>query len=76
MKTKEYIKNIIQRMVRLIAQNKPTLVVIGASTGGPKAIQTILEAMPKDINAVFLIAQHMPPVLPDHWRKDWTIYVI
>lgn len=45
----------------MITQNKTTLVVIGASTGGPKAIQTILEAMPRDINAAFLIAQHMPP---------------
>lgn len=37
------------------------LVSIGISTGGPKALQTILPNIPKDINAAILIVQHMPP---------------
>ncbi len=36
------------------------LVVIGASTGGPKAIMDVMSAMPADLDAAFLIVQHMP----------------
>ena len=36
------------------------LVVIGASTGGPPAIQTLFERMPL-LNVPFIVAQHMPP---------------
>jgi two-component system, chemotaxis family, protein-glutamate methylesterase/glutaminase len=36
------------------------LVIIGASTGGPKAILTIMKSIPVDIKAAFLIVQHMP----------------
>ncbi|MCR4667734.1 MAG: chemotaxis response regulator protein-glutamate methylesterase [Desulfovibrio sp.] len=37
------------------------LVVIGVSTGGPPVVQKILSAMPADLPACILIAQHMPP---------------
>jgi len=37
------------------------IIAIGISTGGPKALQTILPNIPKDINAGILIVQHMPP---------------
>ncbi|MFC1592421.1 chemotaxis response regulator protein-glutamate methylesterase [Candidatus Omnitrophota bacterium] len=36
------------------------LVVIGASTGGPKAILKVLENVSIDVPAAFLIVQHMP----------------
>jgi two-component system chemotaxis response regulator CheB len=36
------------------------LVIIGASTGGPKAILNLMRAIPGDIDAAFLIVQHMP----------------
>lgn len=36
------------------------LVVIGASTGGPEAIQVVLQQLPPDAPAI-LITQHMPP---------------
>lgn len=36
------------------------LVIIGASTGGPKAILDIMRDIPADIAACFLIIQHMP----------------
>jgi two-component system chemotaxis response regulator CheB len=38
-----------------------TVVVIGASTGGPRALQTILSNLPADLAAAILIVQHMPP---------------
>jgi two-component system chemotaxis response regulator CheB len=37
------------------------LCVIGASTGGPAAIQAILERLPADFPAPVAIVQHMPP---------------
>ncbi|MCR5813167.1 MAG: chemotaxis response regulator protein-glutamate methylesterase [Desulfovibrio sp.] len=37
------------------------LVVIGVSTGGPPVVQKILSAMPADLPACILVAQHMPP---------------
>jgi len=36
------------------------LVVIGASTGGPPAIQSILTQLPPDLPAPVLVVQHMP----------------
>jgi len=36
------------------------LVIIGASTGGPKAVLDIMKDIPADIPASFLIVQHMP----------------
>lgn len=36
------------------------LVVIGASTGGPKAVLDVMQNIAPDLPAVFLIVQHMP----------------
>ncbi len=36
------------------------LIAIGASTGGPSAIQAIISQLPKDLNAGIVISQHMP----------------
>ncbi len=35
--------------------------VIGASTGGPRALQTLLPALPADLGLPIVIVQHMPP---------------
>ncbi|MCX7922395.1 MAG: chemotaxis response regulator protein-glutamate methylesterase [Clostridia bacterium] len=37
------------------------IVAIGTSTGGPKALQSVIPLVPGDIPAAFLIVQHMPP---------------
>lgn len=37
------------------------MVVIGSSTGGPPALQTIFSAIQEPISAGFAVAQHMPP---------------
>lgn len=37
------------------------VISIGVSTGGPKALSTIIPTIPPDINASILIVQHMPP---------------
>jgi two-component system, chemotaxis family, protein-glutamate methylesterase/glutaminase len=36
------------------------VVVIGASTGGPVVLKTILEALPPDFRAAMIVVQHMP----------------
>jgi two-component system chemotaxis response regulator CheB len=38
-----------------------SLVVIGASTGGPAALQMVISSLPADLNIPIVIVQHMPP---------------
>ncbi len=40
--------------------NKINLVVIGISTGGPKALIPVLERIPADSNAAYVVLQHIP----------------
>ena len=42
-------------------QGVPRIIVIGASTGGPQALQEVLTAFPGDLPAPVLVVQHMPP---------------
>jgi two-component system, chemotaxis family, protein-glutamate methylesterase/glutaminase len=39
----------------------PAVIAVGASTGGPKALQDILPLLPGELSASILIVQHMPP---------------
>lgn len=36
------------------------LVIIGSSTGGPKALEFVLTTLPANLNAAILVVQHMP----------------
>lgn len=40
---------------------KRKIVLIGTSTGGPNALQTVLTRLPENINTPVVIVQHMPP---------------
>jgi two-component system chemotaxis response regulator CheB len=44
----------------LAAAEPDRLLAIGASTGGPQALQRLLSALPGDLPVAVLIAQHMP----------------
>lgn len=37
------------------------IVLIGTSTGGPRALQNVITKLPSNINVPILIVQHMPP---------------
>ncbi len=42
-------------------RNLVDVVAIGASTGGPMALQTLLSAFPREVPFAVLVVQHMPP---------------
>jgi two-component system chemotaxis response regulator CheB len=52
-KTVEVEKNIYSR--------KRDVVIIGCSTGGPSALQSLLPRFPKDLDVPIVVLQHMPP---------------
>lgn len=43
-----------------VPQNASKLVALACSTGGPKALHTVIPGLPKNLNASVLIVQHMP----------------
>ncbi len=50
-----------QRKVLLAnPKSAATIVALGTSTGGPKALQEMLPLLPEDLNVPVLIVQHMP----------------
>lgn len=44
----------------IIQKDKRYLIAIACSTGGPKALQSVIPKLPKDLKAPILIVQHMP----------------
>lgn len=54
--------SVITRSAREKRNQFNNLVVIGSSTGGPRALMQIVPFFPADIPAAILIVQHMPPV--------------
>lgn len=57
------LNSIAGRMNRLATVTaRPDLVLIGVSTGGPKALATVLPQLPADLDVPILVVQHMPPV--------------
>jgi len=50
----------LQRACRPALRNSvPPLIVIGSSTGGPKALAEVLSCLPKELGAGIVIAQHV-----------------
>jgi two-component system, chemotaxis family, protein-glutamate methylesterase/glutaminase len=44
-----------------ISKTGKTFVIIGTSTGGPRALQEVLTSLPASIGVPILVVQHMPP---------------
>lgn len=56
-------KEVVQEKVarqRVIQKKKRTLIVLGTSTGGPRALQRVITSLPEDFTTPILIVQHMP----------------
>ncbi|UOF89375.1 chemotaxis response regulator protein-glutamate methylesterase [Fodinisporobacter ferrooxydans] len=49
-----------KKEAKTTAQKNPDIIAIGASTGGPRALQVVLTHLPADVPPV-VIVQHMPP---------------
>lgn len=43
------------------ARGRVELVVVGSSTGGPAALQTLIPALPANFPAAVVVVQHLPP---------------
>ena len=58
----KYSKIELNNLYRFTDWNHPTdkVILIGTSTGGPGALQTVLTKLPKNITAPIVIVQHMP----------------
>jgi two-component system chemotaxis response regulator CheB len=50
----------------------PQILVIGSSTGGPKALTSLLADLPTDLSIPILITQHMPPLFTPMLAKHLT----
>jgi len=59
--TADAAKPAIEEDAKKLPLTGPRLVVIGASTGGPPALQEVLSSIDKRVPAAFAVAQHMPP---------------
>jgi len=46
---------------RLKPATRKKMVVIGASTGGPRAVAQVLSGLPRDISTAVIVVQHMSP---------------
>ena len=54
-------KNKIGKTKILRSKKLSKIILIGTSTGGPRALQQVIPKIPGDINAAILVVQHMPP---------------
>ena len=46
----------------LVRQDRVDLIVVGASTGGPDALSSIVAGLRADLSVPMLVVQHMPPL--------------
>lgn len=59
-KKPDQIKETIHNFNRKLSKTSRRFVIIGTSTGGPRALQEVITRLPASIQAPILIVQHMP----------------
>ena len=59
----------VERPLRPSSPTTTAIVAIGISTGGPKALQEILPALPGDLPVPIVVVQHMPPGFTEPFAK-------
>ncbi|HYP87479.1 MAG TPA: chemotaxis response regulator protein-glutamate methylesterase [Polyangiaceae bacterium] len=61
-------------------QTEVTALAIGCSTGGPNALATLFEGLPRDLSVPLFITQHMPPlftkILADRLTASTRVTVV
>ncbi len=55
--------------IRTEAAKSRSLVAIAASTGGPRALEVLFAALPRDLPTAFLIVQHLPEGFAESFAK-------
>ncbi len=60
-------------VLRTPALQRPQIIAIGSSTGGPQALFTLLRGLPRTLSVPIVVTQHMPPtftaVLAQHVER-------
>lgn len=51
-----------ERSIPLSRTRSKKIIIIGSSTGGPRALQQVIPLLPSTLDASVLVVQHMPPV--------------
>jgi two-component system chemotaxis response regulator CheB len=60
----------VEKSAKVKKRVRSDVVVIGISTGGPKALAALIPELPADINIPILIVQHMPPLFTQSLAKS------
>ena len=74
-KTAEHVKNdgnsaVVSKPERIETAGIPEMIVIGASTGGPKTVRTILAGLPGNLPVPVALVQHLESGFAEGYR-DW-----
>ena len=65
----EPVKPLVLKAKKIPGPSTIEMITIGASTGGPPAIERILQRIPENLPLTITIAQHMPPLFTQYFAE-------